>query len=402
MHLADIRLEHFRCYRLLELELPPGGIRLAGANASGKTSFIEAIQLLSMMKSGRAGAERELINWDSNVEYGLPPFARVSGSVEGNPGADTIEIILTVDPSRPAHTRKQIKIDGQPRRAIDSVGTLKTVLFEPEDMDLILGSPSVRRRYVDAAISTIDATYLRSLSQYNKILEQRNSLLKSIRELPRDRRSTRIAELDYWDEELISRAAYIVSARLRHVAGASEALQAAFASLLGDQHLLGFSYVQAGEVETDERLLDMSITDPSNAQRRIARQIETQLESKRNEELARGTTAVGPHRDDLSLTLDQRPISSFGSRGQQRLAVVSLKLAEVEMIRSVTTITPVLLLDDVLSELDDLRQQRLLSQIGGLGGQVIVTATDVGLLQSEELEALPLFHVLSGQLRPSE
>jgi DNA replication and repair protein RecF len=398
MHLAHIFLEQFRCYSRQELELPPAGIRLAGSNASGKTSFVEAIQLLSMMKSARAGIERELINWESNAEFGLPPFARVQGWIEGATRANSIEIVLTVDPNRPNHTKKQIKLDGQAKRAIDAVGQLKTVLFEPEDMDLILGSPSVRRRYLDVAISTLDHTYLRLLSQYNKILEQRNSLLKSFREQPVAARSRRSSELDYWDSELINRAAYIVAARLRFLDQSRKPLQRAFQSLLGEDHELGIEYAISSREASATLLSGVMHSEFVETQRQVSRLLQEELDARRSEEFSRGVTAIGPHRDDLNILLDGRDIESFGSRGQQRMAVVSAKLAEIDVIYRSTGETAVLLLDDVLSELDGTRRQRLLSLVGEQGGQVIVTATDASLLEAEQLEGLPLYHVEDGKL----
>lgn len=402
MHLAHIFLEQFRCYTRQELELPPAGIRLVGSNASGKTSFVEAIQLLAMMKSARAGVERELINWESNVEFGLPPFARVHGWIEGAPDANSIELVLSADPNRPNHTKKQIKIDGQPRRSIDAVGRLKTVLFEPEDMDFVLGSPSVRRRYLDVAISTLDGTYLRILSQYNKILEQRNSLLKSFRDQDRPSRSARAGELDYWDNELINRAAYIVAARLRFLSRAQLPLDRSFRALLGGDHQLRIDYQFAtknGVPGFEELEVESDLTE---LQRTIAGVLTREIEQRRAEEFSRGVTAVGPHRDDLTLLLDGRDIESFGSRGQQRLAVVSVKLAEVDVVHQISGQTAVLLLDDVLSELDEDRQRRLLDLVADIGGQVIVTATDARLVRVERLADLPLYRVQSGEIQASD
>jgi DNA replication and repair protein RecF len=398
MHLSKISFEQFRCYVRQELELPAAGVRLAGSNASGKTSFVEGVQLLSMMKSARASVERELINWSSNQEFGLPPYARVSGEVVGSPNAETIEVSLAVDTQRPTHTKKQIKIDGQPKRAIDAVGRLKTVLFEPEDMELVLGSPSVRRRYLDVAISTVDRTYLRLLSQYNKILEQRNSLLKAIRELPASSRRSRLPELEYWDHELINRAGYIIAARVRFVGNISEPLREAFRSLLGDEYELRVEYDVAARSRDLSAYRIAEYKDPIDSQRAAANQLEAEINERRDEEFSRGVTAAGPHRDDIAFLLDGRPLEAFGSRGQQRLAVVALKLSEVEAIRQATGQSAVLLLDDVLSELDEIRRSRLLTRVAELGGQVIVTATDANLVQTEELRNLPLYHVRSGQL----
>lgn len=398
MHLSRIHLEQFRCYVRQELELPPAGIRLAGSNASGKTSFVEAVQLLSMMKSARAGVERELINWSSNEEYGLPPYARIQGQVEGAIDVQSIEITLSVDPNRPSHTRKQIKIDDQPRRAIDAVGRLKTVLFEPEDMELVLGSPTVRRRYLDVAISTIDSTYLRLLSQYNKILEQRNSLLKSLRDQPQSSRRSRMGELEYWDQELINRAAYIVAARIRFIERLAAPLRESFQSLLGDDYQLKMIYDQSGRSAEDSWSADAATLDLVEAQRLAGEFLKSEIEDRRNEELARGATAVGPHRDDVKLLLDGRDLESFGSRGQQRLAVVAIKLSEVEAIKLATGDTAVLLLDDVLSELDEVRRGRLLTRVATMGGQVVVTATDASLVTAEQLQELPMYHVRDGAL----
>ena len=401
MYLSHISFEQFRCYVRQELDLPPAGIRLAGENASGKTSLIEGVQLLSMMKSARAGAERDLINWNSNQEFGLPPYARVKGTVEDAPHLNTIEITLSVDPNRSTHARKQIKLDDQPKRAIDAVGRLKTVLFEPEDMDLVLGSPSVRRRYLDVAISTLDSTYLRLLSQYNKILEQRNSLLKSLRDQSPVNRRTRVGELDYWDQELINRAAYIVAARLQFIARAEHPLDDAFRSLLGEEYALRMEYEQSTRLNDGATEGPADAADTIELQRTVSNRLESEIEQRRDEELSRGVTAVGPHRDDLKLLLDERELESFGSRGQQRLAVVSVKLAEIALIRQVTGETAVLLLDDVLSELDAVRRERLLARISGLGGQVVVTATDASLLDLDQLQDLPLFNVQSGHLIPA-
>jgi DNA replication and repair protein RecF len=351
-----------------------------------------------MMKSSRASVERKLINWASNQEFGLPPYARVHGWIEGQPDAEQIDITLSVDPQRPSHTRKQIRVDGHPRRAIDAVGLLKSVLFEPEDMDLVLGSPSVRRRYLDVAISTYDATYLRLLSQYNKILEQRNSLLKAIREMHPASRSSRVSELDYWDQELINRAGYIVATRVRFLQRISEPLHEAFRALLGDEYDLQLGYNMASISDATVCADIVRQPDMVDAQRVAAANLESEIGQRRNEEFSRGVTAAGPHRDDVAFLIDGRSLEAFGSRGQQRIAVVALKLAEVSAIETETGQSAVLLLDDVLSELDELRRSRLLARIAELGSQVIVTATDAKLLEMEPIDTLPLFEVQNGSL----
>jgi DNA replication and repair protein RecF len=319
---------------LLDIEIPGEGIRLAGSNASGKRSFLEAIQLLATMRSARASVERELINWESNQDLDLPPYARLVGSFQDSTDMHLIEVSLAADSNRAGHTRKQIRMDGQPRRSVDAMGRFKTVLFEPEDMDLVLGSPANRRRFLDIALSSLDGVYLRTLSQYGKIVEQRNSLLKQLRESSSGSKQNRLGELAYWNEELIKRAAYLTVARIRLLDGLATPLQDSFRALLDDDHHLALRYVSAVATPDgfDERLIG---TDSDDAQRRVIHWLESTLEERQDEELRRGVTVVGPHRDDLSFLLDGRELSSFGSRGQQRVAVVSLKLAEVEVDRKV-------------------------------------------------------------------
>jgi DNA replication and repair protein RecF len=397
MYLSHLHLEQFRCYDRLGLDIPAGGLRLAGANASGKTSFLEAIRLLSTMRSARASAERELINWESNAELGLPPYSRLSGNVQAETHLLTIEIALSIDPDRPTHTRKQIRLNGAARRAIDVVGMLKTVLFEPEDMELILGAPSVRRRYLDLAMSTQDSTYLKILSQYTKILDQRNSLLKSMREPGSSSRRDRMAELEYWDHELIQRAAFIIAARARYLERLTEPLSRSFQELIFSGHQLSVGYASSSAFPEgfQSRLAQTDLVD---AQRNVIEWLERDLANRRDEEFRRGVTVIGPQRDDMKMLLDGREMAAFGSRGQQRIAVVSLKLAEIETVRISTGETPVLLLDDVLSELDADRRRKLLELIAYLHGQVIVTATDSEFLKIEELAELPLYDVTSGDI----
>ncbi|HEU4792830.1 MAG TPA: AAA family ATPase, partial [Nitrolancea sp.] len=160
MRLTRLELEEFRCYRKLDLAIPSSGLRLHGLNASGKTSLLEAMHLLATLRSPRATQERELVNWASAEEFGLPPYARVHGWISDDKDEHHIEVVLAADERRAGAIKKRIKLDGRARRAVDTIGTLKVVLFAPEDLNLVLGSPSVRRRYLDISISQIDPTYV--------------------------------------------------------------------------------------------------------------------------------------------------------------------------------------------------------------------------------------------------
>lgn len=397
MRLTRLELSEFRCYHHATIELPPAGLRVYGRNASGKSSLIEAVYLLATTRSPRASYERETINWSSAEEYGLPPYARVTGWIAHNSEQSEIEIVLAADESRGNAVRKRIKLDGRPRRALDAVGTLKAVLFAPEDLNLVLGSPSVRRRYLDISLSQVDHTYIHALGYYGRILEQRNSLLKELG----NRRGLAGREIDeqlaYWDGELVTHGAYVVAARVRYLHGLERSAADAFYELLGPDRTLGLRYAPSLGLPAAqaERVIESS---PADAQAIVARAFESDLLRLREDELRRGSTLVGPHRDDVRFLLDGRDLAAFGSRGQQRLAVVACKLAELRQVVALSEERPILLLDDVLSELDPEHQDRLLAELSRAGCQVIITATDRDLLDRPSLAALPFLETGNGVL----
>lgn len=393
MKLERLDLEEFRVYRRASLAVPPAGLRLYGTNASGKTSLLEAIYLVATTRSPRATIDRDLINWESNDEFELAPYARVVGYLTESDGdSHEVEIALVADAARPNVTRKRAKLDGRACRMTGLVGVLKVVLFSPEDLNLVLGSPSGRRRYLDISISQLDRTYLRALSRYGKLVERRNSLLKDL-----GNGSGRNAEdeLAYWDDEFTTYASYILAARMRYLAGLKQDAAAAFQRLSESDGRLRLAY--AATVNLPEAQVErVTASTIAEAQPLIARAVGTQLRQRRHEELRRGLTLIGPHRDDFLYELDERDLASFGSRGQQRLAVVATKLAELAQIISLSGESPVLLLDDVLSELDPEHQDGLLHSLGGAGCQIILTATSRELLEHPSLADLPVGEVGGG------
>jgi len=303
---------------------------------------------------------------------------------------------ITVEPERNS-ARKRIRQDGLPRRAIDVVGTLRVVLFSPEDLELVLGSPSVRRRYLDISLSQIDQAYLRSLSRYVRLLEQRNSLLKQIAAKPsRDRRAIE-EQLAYWDEQLVIHGSYVLVARLRYVHRLAGALNGHFRSLAVSDLPLSLEYQST--VPLPDPLRERVVLDSlPDAQARINQRFQSALHGIRDDELRRGMTLIGPHRDDLVYTLAGEELAAFGSRGMQRLAVVATKLAEIDAFCGATGELPVLLLDDVLSELDQEHQDRLLQSLSGVPAQRFVTATDRRLLEHPALAELPMSELRDGQV----
>jgi DNA replication and repair protein RecF len=401
MHLARLVLEEFRLYRRFDLTLPPAGLRIYGGNASGKTTLLEAIYLLSTTRSPRASVEREMVRFGSGQEYGFPPYARILGTVQSAAGHADLELALAAEAASPAATgeagltRKRIKVDGNPRRALDMVGLLKVVLFAPEDLDLVTGGPSGRRRYLDITLSLLDSVYLRSLSRYGRVLLQRNALLKRLQEAGKSISARQVAEeLAYWNEELVRLGAAIVRRRHDMVRQLDGLAQTRFSQLStrGDRLQLGYtSTVPLAALATHSDRLT-----PAERETVVSRDFASQMEQATGEELRRGVSVVGPHRDDLTLTLNGTAVGAYGSRGQQRLTVLALKLAEVDLMHALTGEWPVLLLDDIASELDPEHRRFVLETVRQEGKQVLVTATDRAVLDVPALDGLPWLHTDNG------
>lgn len=395
MRLTHLELEEFRAYRRVSLPISPAGLRIHGQNASGKSSLLEAIYLLATMRSPRTSQEREAINWSSGEEYAVAPYTRVRGAVEHDHHESEIEVVIAVDPERGV-ARRRVKLDGRGRRAIDVVGTLKVVLFAPEDLNLVLGSPSGRRRYLDISISQIDATYLKTLSRYSRILEQRNSLLKDLGSR-RGAPSSADEELSYWDGELLTQSAYLIATRVRYLAQLGVAASREFQTLARTDASLRLSYVGTIPLP-DAQLARIAEAPAGDAQAYVARSFEAELRRRRDDELRRGMTLIGPHRDDIRFLLGERDLAAYGSRGQQRLAVVATKLAELQEVLALAHERPVLLLDDVLSELDPEHQERLLDAVAEAGCQLFITAIDRALIERPSLATLPFVETGAGDL----
>lgn len=396
MHLRELELDEFRSYRSVRLTMAPAGLRLVGPNASGKSSLLEAVAMLATTRSPRGGSERDVINWRSGEAIGFPPFARVRGVAARRSGPVEIEIGLQSDPLRPSVVKKQIRLGGRSVRAMDAVGVLKAVLFSPEDVALISGPPSERRRYLDLTISQLDGAYLRALSRYGRVITQRNGLLKS---LVRDRvapgSATATAQLAFWDGETVALGAALVARRFVAVERLAALARDRFGQLSPGREL-SISYrssvvLDAVGATVDGRPLEQ-------IQGVVAREYERQLETARADELRRGASLVGPHRDDLLVLVDGVDLATFGSRGQQRLAVVALKLAETAMMADDAGEPPVLMLDDVLSELDASHRALVTSTASAMAAQVIVTATDNALLDGTDLARLPSARVDRGTI----
>jgi DNA replication and repair protein RecF len=401
MRLRELELDEFRSFRKLHLTIDPRGFRLIGANASGKSTLLEAVAMLATTRSPRTSAEREIAHWQSGEELSVPPYARIFGAVERSDGRHTIEMGLSLDERRHGSLKKLLRFDDRPARAMDVVGQVKTVLFSPDDVDLTSGAPSARRRYLDMAISQGSRHYLRALSRYGKVLEQRNSLLRTF---SRDSvpvnspRSTK--ELAFWDSELAAAAVEVVATRLGAVEAISTRARLHFEALTGDEslHVL---YVQNRMLPPEEDVSAVAWQSPSQHLRQVlSATFSNALGALRAEEFRRGVSAIGPHRDDFVVTAKGVDLGKFGSRGQQRLALIAIKIAELELLHEAAGEPPILLLDDVLSELDASHRSKVVSMLASWNAQICVTSTDIADLGSSELEHLPILKGAQGVIEP--
>ena len=382
MLIRRLRLEHFRNIRELDLEFAPGRTVLHGDNGQGKTNILEALFMLAAAKSVRARHERELIAWTSDAEI---PYARVEAEVEKSGGAEerlTIDIVLQRTPGGPggegAHLQKRVRVNGVTRSAAGLVGEVQAVLFEPQDVELVFGPPSARRRYLDLTLSQVDSRLFRSLQEYNRVLAQRNSLLKAIRE-----RRAGDDELSYWDEGLVAAGAVIVGARRTALERLGALASETHGELTAGSERLELTYVPslAGALEAGEQ--------------ELAPLFKEALAEGREREVAQGTTLVGPHRDDFTFTVGGANLATFGSRGQQRLATLALKLAEAKFMEERAGEPPVLLLDDVLSELDPARRRYLTERVER-HAQAIITTADLASFEAGFLEGSRVLRVTGG------
>ncbi|NNJ10967.1 DNA replication/repair protein RecF [Chloroflexales bacterium ZM16-3] len=391
MHVSQLSLRDFRNYQKLDLQVTPGISLLYGPNAAGKTSVLEGLFYLATTRSPRISADRELVRWDAVGEAGVTPFARVAAEVLRSAGKVRLEVIVQrradEDGQLTNTSQKLVRINKRPARAIDLVGQLRVVLFTPADLTLVDGPPAERRRYLDITLSQLDPHYVRTLAQYQKIVQQRNSLLRAWRERRRPPRGVD-DELAYWDQELSASGGYLLAERLRAVAELNAIVGPLFCTISGEDAPLMIEYRPSMPLE--------QLRDAGGLAQRIAEQLKT----TRRDELARGQTLLGPHRDDLGFTVAGIDLGRYGSRGQQRSVTLALKLGEADLMRQRSGEAPVLLLDDMLSELDARRRTHLLEAIRRPAQQTLLSATDLSDFGAEFLGQITRLRVEDGQIYP--
>ncbi len=402
MHLRHLSLTNFRNYIRLELDLPLGLTIVQGRNAQGKSNLLEAIVYLATGKSLRAGNDAELVSWLVRDEpY---PFARMAAEVARGEKRDQIDITLL--PSRGnGRFRKQVRINAVNKRAMDLVGMMRTVIFRPEDVDLVSGSPGQRRRYLDIALCQMSPDYCRALSHYQKVLTQRNALLRNLAE--RGRSGDAGAQLRYWDEKLVESGGLVIARRQWLIHELEKDAAVLHLDLSGGVERLHLRYLPSfdpgrqpasrGAVISTAKLREQGVSYPDLTPEQARASFLAHLYAGRDRDMAAGMTLIGPHRDDLGFYLGEQNLRAYGSRGQQRTAALASKLAEVAIMTRVSGEAPILLLDDVMSELDATRRAMLLEVIPQVR-QAIVTTTDWDYFSSGLLDAANRLQVQEGRL----
>jgi DNA replication and repair protein RecF len=407
MHIIRLSLTNFRNYGRLELDLPLGPSLIHGDNAQGKTNLLEAIYYLATTKSPHADQDQQMINWVAMQADDPVIVGRLVAQISTNQGGKTIEMRLIYERSQSVGNgrgsfRREALVDKRKVRLMDLLGHLRVVLFLPEDVQLITGPPRQRRRYLDITLCQIDPVYCRTLSNYNKVLEQRNALLRQIAEGLSSREMLPI----YTDKlvklggQVLTRRAQLLDQLAREVHRIHYESLTEGRETIRLQYLPGLWQSRSGNNGDDADVTEWTdwwqahSQDVTAVTERFAEAVEVSVAA----DLARGATRLGPHRDDWQFLLNGRSLSSYGSRGQQRTAILALKMAEINWMTEQTGEVPILLLDEVVAELDAHRRALLLDYVKD-ANQTFLTATDPSMFSLDFLRSASSFLVENGRVQ---
>ncbi|HHX25175.1 MAG TPA: DNA replication/repair protein RecF [Firmicutes bacterium] len=376
MLLERLRLRNFRNYASLDIELFPGKNVLLGNNGQGKTNIMEAIYLCGTGKSYRTSRDTDLIRWGESTFYTASRFLRKNGDL-------LVEVACSLERG------KRIRLNGVHQdMGMEYIGAANVVIFGPDDLRIIKGGPVERRKFMDLEISAVHERYRKDLANYRRILTQRNTFLKDARHLVGSMHGK--AALDVWDEQLVSVGARVMVKRAKVIDDLSVLAQNAYKEI-SSSGLLELTYRPSFDV------VDSCPTDEQEMTQKWSALFRKELLRLRQAELMRGITLAGPHRDDITFTLDGVDMRAFSSQGQQRTAVLALRLAELEFIRNEMGEDAILLLDDVSSELDPSKRAHLWKYIDR-GIQTVITTTDEKALD-ELSKPGKVFTVQSGSVQ---
>ena len=366
MYIERLELKDFRNYESIELEFSSKINVFIGENAQGKTNLMESLYVLSMAKSHRTSNDKELIRWDAD-------YGKIRGAIQKKYGHLPLELTLS-------KKGKKAKVNHLEQTKLSNyIGQLNVVMFAPEDLYLVKGSPQVRRRFLDMEIGQISPVYLHDLLQFQKILKQRNHLLKQNQGKP----FLKDVMFDVYTEQYIDAAVKVIQKRFQFMDLLQKWAEPIHFGISRGLEKLTVSYYSTSGVRA-------GLTEDE-----MKEHLEKKLADSQKRELDRGVTLTGPHRDDLQFFVNDYDVQTYGSQGQQRTTALSLKLAEIELIKQEVGEAPVLLLDDVLSELDDYRQSHLLNTIQG-DVQTFVTTTSVEGIAHDTIQHAKMFHVEQG------
>ena len=373
MYIEKIILRNFRNYEKIDLDLSAGVNVFVGSNAQGKTNLLEAIHYLSSFVSYRTFADKDLVYWKKSFFY-------IKGVVNKKGYPNNIEVSYSSENKK---YDKKVKINGKKlERLYAGIGKVNTIIFTPEDIYLVKGSPVMRRNFLDKDIIQISSIYGQYLRNYYKILRHRNSVLKNMRK----NKEINIEQLNVWNKQLVEKGSYIIVKRLKIIKKISLLARLQHRKLTGGKENLVLKYLSSLKIEENFSLEE------------IKKIFIKELYKVLDKEIYEGKTLLGPHRDDLEILINDKSAKLYASQGQQRTAVLALKLSELELIKGEKGSYPILLLDDVFSELDKERRERFLSLISEKV-QTFITATSISFFEGLVLNKIDVYNVEKGKIK---
>lgn len=369
MYLKTLHLRQFRNYQDQRVDFLAPKTILVGNNAQGKSNLLEAVELLATLRSHRVTRDRDLVREEEAI-------GQITATLERQNGSSDLSLTLR------RNGRRTVALNSESlRRQLDFLGVVNAVQFSSLDLELVRGGPEQRRTWIDTLLIQLEPVYAYILQQYNQVLRQRNAFLK--RETAKGQE---LEELAVWNAQLVATGVRVIRRRSRAIERLAPIASAWHASISGSTEVLQVKY--APNVPLEQNHLE-------EVQQAFLEKIEQRSVAEQHQ----GTTLVGPHRDEIELTINQTPARSYGSQGQQRTLVLALKLAELKLIEEVVGEPPLLLLDDVLAELDPNRQNQLLDAIQDRF-QTLITTTHLGSFDSQWLKSSQILSVHAGKLSP--
>ena len=397
MYLTRLSLTNFRLFSRLDVDVPRRVLLLIGSNAQGKTSLLEAIYYLATFTSFHAQNDRQLVNFIASREKLSVARLVALYQKEDRPHRLEVRLIQESNGNGGSRLRKEVLLDGVKISPAQIIGEFSAVIFLPQMTGILEDGPEERRRYLNLAISQAQPVYTQALSEYTQALTQRNALLKLLSEHGGDP-----SQLDYWDDILVSRGAILIASRAEAIQELEALAKRIHEKLTGATEVLRLLYHPSYDplpAPEGQFALPIQVQVQRNGLtiEKIKQGFLTQLKQIRQEEIARGVTTIGPHRDEMRVLCNGIDLTDYGSRGQIRTALLSLKLAEVEWLKAKTGQCPVLLLDETLAELDTDRRKYLLDYLDTVE-QAILTTTDMNLFPADFREKCERWQVESGNI----